>query len=104
MKLWKLLFAGVAVGVIASAFRDFDNETWLVPAGVGGDDEGDAGMEDDDEVEEPILGYDGMDVDTLLDWLDSAELDRGTLLRMHDYEESHLAREPVLTAIDDLLD
>ncbi|HET8654826.1 MAG TPA: hypothetical protein VFL93_04890 [Longimicrobiaceae bacterium] len=97
MRLWKLAFAGAALALIAAAFRDFENDTWLAPAGLGA-----AGrVEEENEAEEPVLGYDGMDVDTLLDWLDDANLDEETLLRMHDYEERHLAREPILAAIDE---
>lgn len=97
MNTLKWLIAGVAVGVIAVAFRDFENERWLVPVGGG------RALEPDVEEEEPVLGYDGMDVDTLLEWLGGAQLDRDTLLRMRRYEEEHLGREPILEAIDDQL-
>jgi hypothetical protein len=53
---------------------------------------------------EPVLGYDGMDRDTLLDWLGEADLDRETLLRLRDYEATHRSREGVLEAVDALLD
>lgn len=95
MRLLKVLLAGAAVGVIVAAFRDFENRTWLVPAGAAGSDE--AGGT------EPVLGYDGMDQDTLLDWLGEADLDDATLERMHRYELANHGREPVLSAIEDQL-
>lgn len=96
MNFFKLLLAGAAVGVILVAFRDSENRTWLLPASPGGAD-------GDGESTEPVLGYDGMDAETLLDWLGDAQLDRETLLRMHRYEERNRAREAVLAAISDLL-
>ena len=98
MNLLKLLVAGVAIGVIVIAFRDTDEGRWIAPPlRIGG-----AGEEDHDEAE-PVLGYDGMDVDGLIDWMDSAAPDRATLERMRDYEVAHLAREGVLTAISERL-
>ena len=98
----QVLIGVAAVGVVAAAFRDSARGRWLRPAvPFGGDD---------DDVEfalggqEPVLGYDGMDRDTLLDWLADADLDRDTLLRIRAYESANLAREPVLDAVDDLLD
>ena len=99
MRLLKMLLAGAAVGVIVIAFRDFDQGRWIAPplrVGGGG------GGEDQDEAE-PILGYDGMDVDGLLDWLDQAGPDNATLQRILDYESHHLAREAVIGAIEDRL-
>ncbi len=99
MRLLKMVLAGAALGVIVTAFRDFENETWLIPVRSGdGEDEG--GIEDEPE---PVLGYDGMDQDTLLDWLDGANLDADTLSRMHRYELAGRGREPVLSAIEDRL-
>lgn len=100
MRLLKMLLAGAAVGVILTAFRDFENETWLIPAGSG------IGPldEDLDDEAEPVLGYDGMDVDTLLEWVSEADLDPDTLERMHRYELARRGREPVLSAIEDLLE
>lgn len=100
MNLLKLVVGGAAVAVIVAAFRDLENERWLSPAGLGGFG-GTAGEED--EEMEPILGYDGMDQETVIEWLDEAGLDRSTLEVMHRYEERHLARAPVLAAIGDLL-
>jgi hypothetical protein len=96
MSLLKLLLAGTAIGVILVAFRDFDNQRWLAPLGPGG-----ATL--DEEEEEPVLGYDGMDEETLLEWMDGADLDHDTLSRMRAYERAHLCREPVLRALDDRL-
>jgi hypothetical protein len=98
MNYLKALAAAAAVTVIVIAFRDQDRRRWLAPVMAGG-----GSAPGDDLDAEPVLGYDGMDVDTLRDWLDDADLDRGTLLRMREYEESHLAREGVLVAIDDRL-
>jgi hypothetical protein len=106
MNYLKMMLGAAAAGTIALAFRDFDNGGWLPPAlpgaGLGG---GDVLLEDDDEelAEEPVLGYDGMDRDTLVEWLDDAGLDEATLLRIRRYEESGEDREPVLDKIDDLL-
>lgn len=104
MRVLKVLLGVAAVGAIALAFRDFRNERWLEPALPGGldDDEGDL-LEAEAGLEEPILGYDGMDRDTLVDWLDDADLDEETLLRIRRYEEAGEAREPVLDKVDDLL-
>lgn len=103
MNLLKVLLAGAAVGVIVTAFRDYENETWLVPerpfrgfAGAG------TGVDEEPETE-PLLGYDGMDQDTLIDWLGDADLDRETLLRVRAYEAQNRNREPVLAAVEDLL-
>ena len=98
MNLLKLLVAGAAIGVIAIAFRDSDEGRWIAPPlRLRGE-----GEEDQDEAE-PVLGYDGMDVDTLIGWMDGAAPDRVTLERMRAYEAAHLAREGVLTAIADRL-
>jgi len=104
MRLLKLLLAGAAIGVILVAFRDSENETWLLPVGPmgGGGGLGGGGIADIDT--EPVLGYDGMDQDTLLDWLDGANLDPATLERMHRYELANRGREPVLAAIEDRLE
>jgi len=103
MRVLKVLLGVAAVGAIALAFRDFRNERWLGPALPGGlDDDGDL-LEAEEELEEPVLGYDGMDRDTLVDWLDDADLDEETLLRIRRYEEATEAREPVLDKVDDLL-
>jgi hypothetical protein len=95
MNALKWLLAGLAVGVILVAFRDFENETWLIPVraddGVGAADE------------EPVLGYDGMDEDTLIDWLGDADLDPATLRRIRAYEAATRGRGTVIEAVDELL-
>lgn len=103
MRVLKVLLGVAAVGAIALAFRDFRNERWLGPALPGGDEDDADLLEAEAALEEPILGYDGMDRDTLVDWLDDADLDEETLLRIRRYEEAGEAREPVLDKVDDLL-
>jgi hypothetical protein len=100
-RLLKVLLGAAAVGVVAVAFRDSARGRWLRPALPGDDEDGDLLIADG---EEPVLGYDGMDRDTLLDWLGDADLDRDTLLRIRAYETANLDREPVMDAVDDLLD
>jgi hypothetical protein len=103
-QILKLLVGVAAVGVVVAAFRDSSRQRWLRPALPGGsDDEGGEG-EFSLGGQEPVLGYDGMDRDTLLDWLRDADLDRSTLLRIQAYEGANLAREPVLDAVEDMLD
>lgn len=102
MRFLKLLLGVAAVGVVAAAFRDSARGRWLRPAvPFAGDDE-EGGIAPDGQ--EPVLGYDGMDRDTLLEWLRDADLDRTTLLRIQAYETANLARTPVLDAIEDMLD
>lgn len=93
----KLLLGGAAAATILVAFRDFDNDTWLPPGGYAG-----PGVEEEDM--EPVLGYDGMDRDTLIQWIRDAELDEDTLIRIHEYEATHQARERVLQAVSELLE
>jgi hypothetical protein len=106
MRFLKVLVGAAAVGAIALAFRDFANERWLQPALPGGErgEGGEDGLLDEAEAtEEPVLGYDGMDRDTLVAWLDDADLDEATLLRIRRYEHATQNREPVLDKVDDLL-
>ena len=96
MKTLKLLLAGLVVGVAIVALRDRDGASLLAPAGRrSGPAEADG--------EEPVLGYDGMDQETLLDWLSSASLDRETLERIHAYEQATRGREEVLLAVGDMV-
>lgn len=95
MKTLKWLLAGALVGIIAVAFRDFEQGAWLKPQ-LSGDRE-------DTGPEEPVLGYDGMDQETLLDWLTSANLDSDALEHMLSYEEANRNRAPVIDLIEDLL-
>lgn len=95
MRIVKLLVAGAAIGMIAAAFRDWETGGWLQPAGLT--------TEPEVDEEEPVLGYDGMDQETLIDWLSEAELDPDTLERVRLYELAHRNRGPVLAAVDDLI-
>lgn len=100
MNLLKLALAGAATAVILTAFRDREGARWLAPAGLGG------AMRRPREpavMEEPVLGYDGMDEDTLLDWLGAAELDEATLRGIEHYERANRDRGPVLDVLADLL-
>ena len=107
MSYLKVLLGAAAAGTIALAFRDFEGGGWLQPAlpGVGLDYDDELLEEDDEEAlaEEPVLGYDGMDRDTLVAWLDDADLDEATLLAIRRYEVANENREPVLDRVDDLL-
>jgi hypothetical protein len=98
MRLLKLLAVTAAVTTIMLAFRDRESGAWILPELGLGDDEREA-----DDVEtggaEPVLGYDGMDVETLLDWLEDADLDEETLLEIEAYERGHRNRGAVLEAL-----
>lgn len=95
MKTLKWILAGLIVGVIAAAFRDWNRGVWLSPALPH--------QIDEPGGEEPVLGYDGMDQETLLDWIDSSDLDPDTIERMLRYERANQGREPVLEALEELL-
>jgi hypothetical protein len=118
---WKLALGAAAVGVIAFAFRGAlrggsleatldDRQGRGLRFGPGGfrdmdgprDSHGAIG-EYSDADEEPVLGYDGMDRDSLVEWLRDASLDEETLLDIERYERSKENREPVLDAVGDLL-
>jgi hypothetical protein len=100
----KWLVGAAAVGVIVAAFWDFENARWLAPAGLEDRLGGPGAAGEADELEpEPVLGYDGMDQDTLIDWLGNMQLDRDLLLRVRRYEATHRNRETVLTALTDML-
>lgn len=105
MNLLKGLLGAAAVGTIVLAFRDGDRGAWLRPALPGeADFGGDTLLEDEEGVdEEPVLGYDGMDRDTLMDWLRSADLDTGTLRNVRLYEATHENRQVVLDTVDELI-
>ena len=94
MKTLKWLLAGVLLGLIAVAFRDFERKRWLLPAGHSSEPPWEP---------EPILGYDGMDQETLLEWLEAARPDMPTLERMYRYEQANHRREPVLSDLAELL-
>lgn len=95
MNTLKLLFGGAAVAVVLLAFRDYDNGGWLPPGGRE--------LPRFPVDEEPVLGYDAMDRDTLIGWLREADLDDETLFRVHEYEATHQRRERVLVAVSELM-
>lgn len=94
MKTLQWMLAGVAFGVIAVAFRDLERGEWLSPALPRG------GSVDE---EEPVLGYDGMDQETAIEWIASADLDTATVERIIEYERGNLDRIPVLEALEEQL-
>ncbi|HEX7242774.1 MAG TPA: hypothetical protein VF263_20975 [Longimicrobiaceae bacterium] len=101
MNMLKLLLGGAAVATILIAFRDFDNDGWLPPGGEGGGTALAGANAWDDE--EPVLGFDGMDRDTAIQWLRDAALDPDTLIRIHEYEARHQGRERILETISEML-
>ncbi len=94
MKTLRILLAAATVGVIVLAFRDVQRGVWLRPA---------LPAEPEPSEREPILGYDGMDQETLLEWIDDAGVDEVTIARIAEYEEANRNRQPVLDALQDLL-
>ena len=93
MRVLKLLRGVAAVGVVAAAFRDSARGRWLRPSvPFAGDDE-EGGMAVDEQ--EPVLGYDGMDRDTLLEWLRDAELDRATFRVIGNEQLLEIARQRI---------
>lgn len=123
---WKFALGAAAVAVIALAFRGALRGGSL-EAALEGNDRGDGrdlrrgagsrgfvagggwdgGRDGIGEYahadEEPVLGYDGMDRDSLIEWLRDASLDEETLLHIERYERARENREPVLDAVGDLL-
>lgn len=95
MKTLHWMLAGIAIGVVIAGFRDFDYRRWLSPAGPI-----DSELPDG---REPVLGYDGMNQETLLEWLPAANLDSDTLEDMIRYEHANLGRETVLEVLDEML-
>ncbi|MEX0912320.1 MAG: hypothetical protein WD737_01315 [Gemmatimonadota bacterium] len=91
----KWMLAGIAVGAAAVTLRELQRRRLLSPALPTG-----AVLAD---VEEPVLGYDGMDQETLLEWLEDAELDDSDVRRIMRYEEANFGREPVLEVLGELL-
>jgi len=98
MNFIKLLAAGAAFGIIVTTFRD-ENGEWIVP---GRDILTDRDITAPDG-EEPVLGYDGMDEESLEEWLSDAGADRRSILRMIRYESANRGRQPVLAALVDQL-
>jgi hypothetical protein len=96
MKTLKLLLAGIVVGVVVVALRDRERAGLLAPSRSRGNTVEVNG-------EEPVLGYDGMDQETLLDWLSAAALDGDTLSRILAYETATRGREEVLLTVNEML-
>lgn len=95
MNLLKTLLAAAAMATIVLTFRDWERGEWLFP---GGPEE-----MDEDEETEPVLGYDGMDRDTLITWLREARLDNDVLERVQRYERRNERRAVVLETVEELL-
>lgn len=53
---------------------------------------------------EPVLGYDGLVTDDVLDWIRDADPEPDQLRAILDYEGTHLEREPVLRELRERLD
>lgn len=111
MSKLKLLLGAVAAAALVAAFRDTEGGRWLrpsLPVRGGRDAWDDDEEEDDDEgyddVPEPILGYDGMDRDTLVAHLRRSGLDEDTLRDVYDYERERENRTLVLETVLELLD
>lgn len=98
MRAWRWIAGLAMVGGAVLALRELTARGVLPRGGAA------AGGELEPGGEEPVLGYDGMDRDTLIDWLSDADLDREALLRVRDYEAANRGREPVLEAVATLLD
>ncbi|CAN5350479.1 hypothetical protein BH20GEM2_BH20GEM2_06360 [soil metagenome] len=99
------LASGTVLGVLTLAMRRwqgdtqaFDSQPLALPAPTRTPD-----IAPRHEDEEPILGYDGMDAETLIDWLERADLDTIALRRVRGYETRHRDRQDVLQVVDDLL-
>ncbi len=90
----RLLVGGLVGGVTAVAarlaMRTATGETGLE-------------RETDPGDSEPVLGYDGMDRDVLIDWLERAKPDTDTLRRIDAYERMHHGREAVLEKVSELM-
>jgi hypothetical protein len=92
MKILQLILAGALLGVIVAAFRDTENRVWLLP----GED-----TTPEPTEEEPFLGYDGMDQETVLDWIEIADPDEFTIRKISRYERLNKRRQPVLDALEE---
>lgn len=99
MNLLRALLGAAAAATIVLAFRDPRTGEWIVPSLDTLTGRAPAPVDE----EEPFLGYDGMDRDTLIGWLEDADADRDTLLRVRAYERAHRGREAVLETVEDLL-
>lgn len=101
-KMLALVGAAAAFG-LAAAWAYLTRGPALEPAARGGPRAGRPAAPVHEE-EEPILGYDGMDRDTLVAWIRDADLDEDTLIRIHEYEATNEGRERVLRTVSEMLD
>lgn len=53
---------------------------------------------------EPMLGYDGLATEDILDWIRDADPDLEQLRAIHDYEAAHRERAPVLRECQERID
>ena len=97
MKAWRWIAAVAMVGGAVVLLRELSARGAFPRASDAPD-----GIEPGGE--EPVLGYDGMDRDTLIDWLSEADLDHESLTRIREYETANRGRESVLEAVANLLD
>lgn len=93
MKTIQWIMAGLAVGLSAGATGELIRNRRLASALSGPQPDG----------PEPILGYDGMDQETCLEWLRDADLDPTIVHRVILYENANRRREPIITALQELL-
>lgn len=91
MNVFRTLLGGLAGGAAGVAVR-------AILRGGKQDPRPSTGADD----VEPVLGYDGMDRDTLLDWLDRAELDADTVGRIRRYETERENRAPILARLNEM--
>ncbi len=99
------LASGTALGTLTVAVRRWQRAGRTEPAMPDGSRTGPVlTRRRTADEREPVLGYDGMDAETLIDWLERTELDSATLREVRSYELRHQAREEVLAALDDLMD
>jgi hypothetical protein len=89
------MLAGLAGGLLLSLLRELRARRHPAPATPS--------RESLDFWREPLLGYDGMDQETLIDWLSDSELDEDTIERILRYEEANRRRAPVLEALEGML-
>jgi len=94
MKTLRWIVAGLVLGLIGSALRNvMRGDTGATPP---------QRRAIEPNGPEPVLGYDGMDQETLLEWLPAAGLDFETLDEIIQYEEANLQREVVLELLEEM--
>lgn len=88
---------GAETGGEAAASRRFAG----LPPKLAGAPDRQPGMVSPDP--EPILGFDGMTVDDVLDWIRDADPDPALLRRILGYERGHRRRDPIIRECRDRL-